>query len=173
MTILSCLLNPTIDQIYTIENFHVGGTFKVIDSLIYPVGKAISFSLGIRELCKNNDNIKVFGLIGEEDISLYSKFLTQKNIDYEFIKIKGQTRSNKTINDPIRNTTTHIRERGFELSKIDIQKLIDLLQANINEGDIILFSGSIHPKVENNIYYRLIEISKKKGAFTILDTNGE
>ncbi|TFG27312.1 MAG: hypothetical protein EU532_07780, partial [Promethearchaeota archaeon] len=114
-----------------------------------------------------------FGLIGEEDISLYSKFLTQKNIDYEFIKIKGQTRSNKTINDPIRNTTTHIRERGFEVNKMDIQKLINLLQIIIFKGDIIVFSGSIPPKVENNIYYRLIEISKKKGAFTILDTNGE
>ena len=54
MKIIALLLNPTIDQIFEIDNFYVGGTFKVNESIIYPVGKAISFAIGIREL--NDDN---------------------------------------------------------------------------------------------------------------------
>ncbi len=173
MKIIAILLNPTIDQIYTINNFHVGGTFKVSDSIIYPVGKAISFSLGIRELCKDKDIIKIIAFIGEEDISLYSNFLSKRNIVYQFIKIKGKTRSNKTINDPIKGTTTHLREKGFEVTSNDINNLLKLIQTNVDKGDIVVFSGSIPPKVENDTYYRLIDISKKKGASTILDTNGE
>jgi 1-phosphofructokinase family hexose kinase len=173
MKIFAILLNPTIDQIYTIHDFHVGGTFQVNDSVIYPVGKSVSFSLGIRELCKDKNIIKIIAFIGEEDISLYSKFLSKRNIAYEFIKIKGKTRSNKTINDPIMGTTTHIREKGFDVTSNEIENLLKLMQADINKGDIVVFSGSIPFNVENDIYYRLINISKKKGAFAILDSNGE
>ena len=172
MKIIAILLNPTIDQIYTIHDFHVGGTFKVNDSLIYPVGKSISFSLGIRELCKDKDILKIIAFIGEEDISLYSNFLSKRDIDYQFIKIKGKTRSNKTINDPIKGTTTHIREKGFKVTSNDIDNLLKLLQTNINKGDFVVFSGSIPSNVENDIYFRLIDISKKIGSTSILDTNG-
>ena len=69
--IISILLNPTIDQIYEIENFEVGGTFKVKNSIIFPVGKAISFSLGFQELNNSKAIIKVIALIGKGEITLY------------------------------------------------------------------------------------------------------
>ena len=168
----SLLLNPTIDQIYEIENFEVGGTFKVKNSIIFPVGKAISFSLGIRELTNSQAIIKVIAFIGKDDLSLYSDFLRSRNIDFEFIKIEGKTRSNKTINDPIQHTTTHIREKGFELKEKDIKIIIELFKKNIEAGDITVISGSIPPGVDNKIYYEMINTCKTKGALTVLDTNG-
>ena len=173
MTIIAILLNPTIDQIYEIDNFTVGGTFKVKNSVIYPVGKAISFALAIRELDKEKAVIKVIGLIGHKEISLYSDFLSKRNIEFEFVKVKDKTRSNKTINDPIKRTTTHIREEGFKIQKKDLGKLINLMETHINEQDYIVFSGSISPGVEDDFYYNLIiNIKRNKNAITILDTNG-
>ena len=52
MMIYAILLNPSIDQIYEINNFSIGGTFKVNNNIVYPVGKAISFALAVRELDK-------------------------------------------------------------------------------------------------------------------------
>ena len=135
MKIYAILLNPTIDQIFEIENFYVGGNFKVKKSSIYPVGKAISFALAIREISKQKNIVKVIACIEKDDISLYSKFLQDKEIDYEFIKIEGKTRSNKTINDPFNRTTTHIREPGFTLTQEDIAELKYVLKDNIKNNN--------------------------------------
>ncbi|MHA1438054.1 MAG: 1-phosphofructokinase family hexose kinase [Promethearchaeota archaeon] len=172
MKIFAILLNPTIDQIYEIEDFYVGGTFKVKNTITYPVGKAISFSLGVRELIKDRDIVKVIAFIGKDEIPIYSNFLKTKNIEFEFVRVKGKTRSNKTINDPIRKTTTHIRERGFELEQNDLNEFERLLKENVNPGDFVVFSGSIPPNVDKNIYYKMIKFCNKVKATTILDSNG-
>jgi len=172
MKIVPVLLNPTIDQIYEIKNFYVGGTFKVEKIKIYPVGKAISFSLGIREISADLDNLKVLACIGKHDINLYTKFLLERKIDFHFVEIEGKTRSNKTINDPIKNTTTHIREKGFNLVKEDIKILKDLIHKNSEEGDIIVFSGSIPQNVSDNIYADLINLCNKRKIITVLDSSG-
>ena len=172
MKLIAVLLNPTIDQIYKIDNFEVGGTFLVKDSIIYPVGKAISFSLGVRKLSKEV-NLKVIAFIGRQETSQYSNFLNRLNIDFEFISIDGKTRSNKTINDPIKHTTTHIRERGFDITINNLQELTTLLKESVLKEDIVVFSGSIPPNAKKDNYYKLINLCKDRGATTVLDTNGE
>ena len=173
MKIIAVLLNPTIDEIYEIKNFYVGGTFKVDEKKIYPVGKAISFSLGIRELANNLDLIKVIALIGQSEITLYTNFLKSKNIDHEFLSIKGYTRSNKTFNDPVKGTTTHVRNIGFNVNDQEIQKFLDIVLKNIYRNDFVVFSGSIPPGAPVDIYAKLINQCKKKGAITILDSSGK
>ncbi len=173
MKIIAVLLNPIIDEIFTIENFHIGGTFKVLKKVIYPVGKAISFSLGVQELTADEKIVKIIALIGVDEISLYSSFLKSRNIKFEFVKVDGKTRSNKTINDPITGTTTHIREKGFVIKKSEERELKKILNNNIKTGDIVVFSGSIPLGVDENIYYELIKLSKERGAMTILDSSGQ
>lgn len=172
MKIIAVLLNPTIDEIYEIENFEVGGTFKVNKSVVYPAGKAISLSIAIRELTRERERLKVIALIGQDDIPLYSNFLNQRNIPFEFVKVNGKTRSNKTINDPIKGTTTHIRLRGFEVEKKILQDFTNNISKTVQKGDICVFSGSIPPNVQSDIYYELITMCKKKGAICVLDSNG-
>lgn len=172
MKIISILLNPTIDEIYEIENFYIGGTFKAKNKIVYPVGKAISFSLGIRELNQNRDLLKVVAFIGKEEIPLYSNFLNSKSIPFEFVKVEGKTRSNKTINDPINKTTTHIREMGFNVNAGELLLLIQSLENSVKEGDICVFCGSLPPNLEEDIYDKLITSCNEKGASCVLDTSG-
>ncbi|MFX1337416.1 MAG: 1-phosphofructokinase family hexose kinase [Promethearchaeota archaeon] len=172
MKIIAFLLNPTIDQIFEINNFYVGGTFKVNESIIYPVGKAISFAIGIRELTDDNNIMKIIALIGREEISLYSNFIIKKGIDFKFIEVDGKTRSNKTINDPIRGTTTHIREKGFNVSSKELQFFIEATKNNVIPGDLCIFSGSLPPNLSDDIYFKLIMICKEIDALTVLDTSG-
>lgn len=166
------LLNPTIDVIYQINNFHVGGTFKMDDKLTFPAGKAISFALASKKLNKDL-KIDVLALIGSKDISLYSNFMRSKQINFEFVPVNGKTRSNKTINDPSKHTTTHIREAGFSLDKSEIMNFKNLLKKKINDGDICVFSGSIPRVTDNKIYFELIKLAKKKKALTCLDSSGK
>jgi fructose-1-phosphate kinase PfkB-like protein len=114
------LLNPTIDQIYEIKNFKVGGTYKVSKNIVYPVGKAISFSLGIRELSKQENIIKVIACIGKNEIQTYSNFLNSYNIKFKFIEVDGKTRSNKTINDRVfPSTSMNLNFILYEFKKLE------------------------------------------------------
>ncbi|TFG02775.1 MAG: hypothetical protein EU542_04075 [Promethearchaeota archaeon] len=170
--LIAVLLNPTIDQIYEIENFHVGGTFKVNQSVVFPVGKAISFSLGVRQLNDERNIIKVIACIGKDEIPLYSTFLKSKKIDFEFIEVNGKTRSNKTINDPIEKTTTHIREKGFDLDGRTLAEFKKVIKNNMREGNLFTFSGSIPPNVNDDIYFEFINSCREIGLETALDANG-
>jgi 1-phosphofructokinase family hexose kinase len=172
MTINAILLNPTVDIIYEIENFTVGGTFKVNKKKVFPVGKAISFSLAARNIDPQIP-LKVFAFIGEGELNQYREFLKRKRIQFEFIEIEGQTRSNKTINDPRKHTTTHIREQGFQLSEDKIKQMKALLQNEIEKRDFCVLSGSIPPQTDEKIYKELIQLSRKQGAICALDSCGD
>lgn len=165
------LLNPTVDVIYNIDNFHIGGTFKVENMMRLPVGKAISFAMGAREL-DDALGLNVLALIGQEDIPSYSRFLKQKNINHKFIKIEGNTRSNKTILDTQNNTTTHIREQGFTVGSECEDKIKTLIEHQVKNEDICVFGGSIPPGLGDNIYYKLIKTAREQNATCALDTSG-
>lgn len=165
------LLNPTIDIIYKINNFKVGGTFKVNHMLKLPVGKAISFAIAAREF-NHEIKLNVLAFIGKEEMSVYSQFLDEKNISYEFIPINGSTRSNKTIIDPLNNTTTHIREKGFSVGSEGIERLKSLIKSKVKKNDYCVFGGSIPAGVNTDIYYDLIKLAKTEEAVCILDSSG-
>ncbi len=171
--IISILLNPTVDVIYEIEHFKVGHTYQVRQPLIYPVGKAISFSLALKTLNPSFNDLRVFGFVGKEELDLYSQFLKKNLINFEFIPIKGKTRSNKTIIDPVEHTTTHIRELGFIIETTELNQFFTSLNNMIQKNDVVIFTGSIPPSLNSDTYFNLISEVKKRGACTILDTSGE
>ncbi|MBD3255381.1 MAG: hexose kinase [Candidatus Lokiarchaeota archaeon] len=171
MTLHCFCLNPTIDEIYEIEDFYVGGTFKVKEKVIYPVGKAISFCLAITNIRKNFDFVNLLACIGKGETSLYSEFLKGKKINFQLISVKGKTRSNKTVNDPVNRTTTHIRESGFKFSRKKITEIKKFVKSNVKPNDLCLFSGSLPPNVNNDLYAELIKLCNHKNAKCILDTS--
>lgn len=163
------LLNPTIDRILEIPNFEVGGTYQITSYHEFPVGKAISVALTLREL---GEQVMVIAFISNEDYSQYDSFLINRNIDHIFISINGKTRSNTTIIDPIKKTTTHIRFHGFKVIKEDIEKLEQIIKENVKIDDIVVLSGSFSPGIPSNYHIRLSDIVLMKKANIIIDTSG-
>jgi len=172
--IIAILLNPTIDMIYEIKNFKAGHTYLVRDPIIYPVGKAISFSLALKNIDRSFKNLKILGFVGKKDKELYSHFLRTHGVDFKLIPVKGKTRSNKTIIDSEMHRTTHIRELGFfKLAEENLNKLIDLIEKECKKDDIIICSGSIPQGVSSKIYSEIMNALKEKKVMTVLDSSGE
>ena len=48
----------------------------------------------------------------------------------------------------------------------------EILENNIEPGDITVISGSIPPGVNNEFYYEIIKMCKEKGGISVLDSNG-
>lgn len=88
------------------------------------------------------------------------------------------------ISQPMRRINTHFRETdkqrqyrfclpGPKLEKRDWQRALDLLEKVLNEGDILVTSGSLPPGVPVNFYTLTAEVVKEASAYFVLDAPGE
>ena len=95
------------------------------------------------------------------------------HIENDFVVVDGETRTNLKIVDPIERTNTDINEMGPQITGKDIEQLEKRLFDALDEQSIIVFSGSVPPNIEADIYQKWIKEAKEKGAKTILDADGE
>ncbi|MFX1396628.1 MAG: 1-phosphofructokinase family hexose kinase [Promethearchaeota archaeon] len=166
------LLNPTLDEIFEIDDFIVGGTFETSRNSIFPAGKALSFAISARKFIRDEEII-ILGFIGEKEKNIYTEYLDSFNIISKLISVRGNTRSNKTIVDAKNNTTTHIRQIGFEVSKTNLKTFYSAFSELLKPKDFVILSGSLPGEVPVNVYQSLIKQAKNIGAFSILDSSGE
>jgi 1-phosphofructokinase family hexose kinase len=168
--IYTLLLNPTVDEIFEVRDFEVGGTFKADTAHVFPMGKAISVALTIREL---GAPVHVFSFVGKNERDLYAQFLIEREISFTFVCVSGKTRSNKTVLDFSRRTITHIRLPGFEVSEENLREMLENIQRTINKGDFLCFSGSLPKGMSSSFLISVRELCEKIGAKFFMDSSGE
>ncbi len=167
--IITLTLNPAIDKVVEISGFAAGDDFTVEASSVYPAGKGINVA---RALSETDVPLVVLGLIGENELQLFGS-IASENLTVDLVPVKGRTRNNITVYDPLNNAETHIREKGFAVSDADIAAVKKTLQAHIEPGDIVVFSGSLPVGMPKDIYNSLGSLCKELGATVALDSSGE
>ena len=68
---------------------------------------------------------------------------------------------------------TECNEKGRPVSKTDLEKLLHLLEKELQEASILVVSGSVPPGVKTDIYAVMTAMAKKAGVKTILDASGK
>jgi 6-phosphofructokinase 2 len=68
---------------------------------------------------------------------------------------------------------TRIDAPGPQISKEELNSLIEKLQSIQPKPDFLVFAGSVPPGVPKTIYHRLIAMAKQNGIKTVLDCDGE
>jgi len=168
--IVTVTLNPAIDKTINIDNFMEGKVNRVSGARIDIGGKGINASKVINKL---GGKSIVLGFVAGKNGDTIIEYLNDNGIQHDLIKTKGETRTNIKIVDKIKGLVTDINEKGQSIRKDEVRKLKERILNNLSKEDIIVFSGSVPPGVKNNIYKELIELSKSKGAKTILDADGQ
>ncbi|UYP44932.1 1-phosphofructokinase [Candidatus Lokiarchaeum ossiferum] len=164
------LLNPSIDKIIEIQNFKLGGTYQLPNPQVFPVGKAISVALTLKEL---HISTHIVALIGQLDIKLYKNFLESKEINHTLIAVEGKTRTNMTLIDSINDASTHLRFSGFDVTAKNLSEINSFLRIMIQKNDIVVFSGSLPPGTPSEYFLEPSEIIRNKNAKLIIDSSGE
>jgi 6-phosphofructokinase 2 len=88
------------------------------------------------------------------------------------VRIAGRTRTNIIINDMASGSQTLYNAKGPVISAYELMQLIHKVE-DFEEPEFVILSGSLPVGVNPEIYRKIIEISKSKGAKVILDTDGE
>lgn len=167
--IVTVTLNPAIDKTVEIEKFVCGGLNRIRKVEYDAGGKGINVSKTIHML--GGESIAT-GFLGGNNGRAIESVLTDYGIHSDFVWVAGETRTNTKVIEAD-GTLTELNEPGMAIQETDIQKLKDKLANYANEKTAFVFSGSVPQGVPKEIYKELILFVKEKGAYVLLDTDGE
>lgn len=170
--IVTVTLNPSVDRVLEAPRFVLGGNVRGRVVARYPAGKGVVVS---RVLATLGSRSIATGLIGVEDLAYFERFLErggEGRIVTQFLVVRGATRENITIVDPVDDTETHVREHGFEVQPEDVERITSKVGLLAHRGAIMVFSGSIPPGVTPEKYVEMVRSCRARGARVIVDSSG-
>ncbi|WP_378956562.1 1-phosphofructokinase [Pelosinus sp. sgz500959] len=168
--IITVTLNPAVDKTVEINNVQINSVNRVSSIRLDAGGKGINVSKIILSL---RGQSKALGFLGGRAGTFIKNYLDEMHIDNDFVMVNGETRTNLKIVDPMQHTNTDINEMGPQITPKDIEEIEKQLLQSVNDKAIIVFSGSVPPNIEPNIYQKWINQVKEKGGKSILDADGE
>jgi len=167
--IYSITLNPALDRTLWVETIRPDDSNRIEKEERYAGGKGIDVSKVLTALGVRNKALGfVGGFVGEE---LEGRLLNE-GIACDFVRISGETRTNVIVNDMTTGKQALFSGRGPEIQPYELIQIIHKVE-ELKAPEVVVVSGSLPPGVHPEIYRRIIEISKSKGAWVILDTDGD
>lgn len=167
--ILTITLNPAIDKTIELNGFGIGRLNKVEKVFLDPGGKGINVSKVVESL---GGKSITSGFIGGTAGDYIENALTKLGIQADFVSIKGETRTNLKIFDAENKETTEINEPGPHVTPDEIEQLIEKIERLITLPCMVVLSGSAPASVPNDVYKRIVQVSKDKGAVVFVDASG-
>jgi len=168
-TIVSVALNPAIDRTLETPNLRVGSHARGHLMSIQPAGKAVNVA---RLLGTLGTECILTGFIGEGDRARFEKSFDQAPVRVEMFEVRGATRENITLVDPVRKADTHIRDVGFSLTPENLERLKKKLGILAGRGTYVLFAGSLTAGMTAGEFADLLDVCAAKGARVAVDSSG-
>lgn len=168
-SIITITLNPCIDKSASIASLKPEKKLRCSKPKYEAGGGGINVSRAIRKL--GGDSIPIFPA-GSYTGTLLTDLLIQENIHPVIINIKEYTRENFMVVDEATNNQYRFCMPGPVLEESEWHACLKAIEL-IKDAEYIVASGSLPPGAPVDIFGRIAQISKSKGAKFILDTSGE
>ncbi len=162
-------LNPALDRTLWVKKTQPDDSNRIEQEEKYAGGKGIDVS---KVLTTPGVGNKALGFVGGFAGEELEGRLTNEGISCDFIRISGETRTNIIINEIGTGSQTIFSASGSEIKLYELMQIIHKVE-RLEKPDIIIISRSFPPGVHLEIYRKIIEMSKSKGARVILNTDGD
>lgn len=166
--IVTVTLNPALDKTAKLNKLEVGELNRIKDVQLDAAGKGINVSKVVSAL---GGETVALGFIGGSTGQEIIKDLDSLGVNHDFIDVPWATRTNLKLLD-CEGNLTEINESGGEITEELLKKLEDRMLSYLGDNTTYVFSGSIAPGLEQDVYNRLITLVKEKGAKAYLDADG-
>ncbi len=167
--IITVTMNPAIDKTVEIEAFVHGGLNRITNITTDAGGKGINVSKTIKAL--GGDSLATGFLSGNNGKTIQNALEGQDILNH-FVFTNGETRVNTKIIEAS-GTVTELNEKGPVTTENDVDMLLERIHPYLQEGTIIVLSGSIPTGVQKNIYKTITEYAHRKNAKVFVDADGE
>ncbi len=167
--IYTITLNPALDRTLQVEKVRPDDSNRIEREQRYAGGKGIDVSRVLTTLGVGNKALGfVGGFAGEE---LEGRLLNE-GIGCDLIRISKETRTNIVINNVSTGHQTVFNARGPKIMPYELMQMIHKIE-KLDRPDVVVISGSLPPGIHPEIYHKIIEISRSRGAKVLLDTDGD
>lgn len=170
MILSTITLNPAVDKTYYVRNFAVNGLNRVDRVKVNMGGKGVNVAV---TAAKCGIHCTAGGFLSGYNGQLIGKYVKDAGVAADFVHTEGETRINIKVVDTENQTYTDINEAGPVIPASDLETLFAKTADMAVKSDYVYVGGSFHPCLGNDIYKRLVEIIKEKGAKAVLDADGE
>lgn len=161
--IYTVTFNPSLDYVVDVKDFQPGIVNRTTAEAVYSGGKGINVSMVLTGL--GIDNIAlgfIAGFTGQE----IQRGMLQKGCKTDFILLKeGLSRINIKLRS---QEETEINANGPAITKADTDNLFAKLY-QLQDGDILVLSGSIPSTLSSDIYEIIMERLSSKNIKIVVD----
>lgn len=169
--IVTVTLNPAVDRVLEAPQFAIGAHARAKRIGWYPAGKGINVA---RVLATLGGRCIATGLVGRNELGMFEEYLErvgEGRIITQLLVVYGRTRDNVTIQDPVLDTETHIRDEGFSIQPEDARRIASKVAMLARPGTVIAFCGSVPRGLSLGDFRTMIHRCQDQGAFAVVDTS--
>ena len=161
--IYTVTFNPALDYVVTVNHFTPGRVNRTIRENIFYGGKGINVSALLANLGYQSTALGfVAGFTGDE----IERGVKKLGFQADFIKAeKGMSRINVKLKS---DEESEINGMGPEITAGDVKALFEKL-SHLEQGDVLVLSGSIPACVDEDIYERIMEMLDGRGIRIVVD----
>ena len=161
--IYTVTFNPALDYVVTVNHFTPGRVNRTIRENIFYGGKGINVSALLANLGYQSTALGfVAGFTGDE----IERGVKKLGFQSDFIKAeKGMSRINVKLKS---DEESEINGMGPEITAGDVKALFEKL-SHLEQGDVLVLSGSIPACVDEDIYERIMEMLDGRGIRIVVE----
>ena len=167
--ILTLTINPAIDRNLTADRLAFEDRAYITSKRDSAGGRGINASCVIHSF--GGKTVAVVPCGGEAG-ARFEGMLNCCGFPIVVVPIESEIRTNLTISDR-HGLTIKLNETGPHVTPAEVQRIESTVVANLKGASWLMMCGSVPPGVPQDFYAKLIEVARKKGVKTLLDTDGE
>jgi len=167
--IYTVTLNPALDRTVWVDKIQFDDANRIEREERYAGGKGIDVSKVLTTLGAENQALGLIGGFAGEELE---GRLVNEGVNCDFTRIADETRTNIIVNEISSGKQVVFSDRGPNVKPYELMQIVHKLE-KLDKPDMVVISGSLPFGIHPEIYRRLIEMAKGKGARVILDTDGE
>jgi len=166
--IFTLTMNPCLDRYIYVNELIVDDTIRAKKVVDYPAGKGIDVSRVIREL--GGVSIAI-ALVGGANGRRLEEMLDKEGVIYSSIRVPQETRMNIILETS--KGQYRISMPGEKIGVKKLQVVLEVLNALVRQGDVVVVSGSLPKGVAAEFYTGIIFTLKQWGATVYFDADGD
>ena len=167
--IITLTINPAIDRNVSVDKLVFEDRAYILARTETAGGRGINASRVLHGFgAKTIALLTSGGSAGER----MEKSLASMHFPFEAVHVKSESRINITISDK-QGLTIKLNEVGAPLDAKELKEIRNLAEARIAKANWLMICGSIPPQVPTHFYCEIIDLAKRHGVKTLVDTDGD
>jgi len=167
--VVTLTINPAIDRTITVDRLVFEDRGYILDRSDVAGGRGINAARVIHAL--GGKTIALLTSGGETGAKM-EKSLSTMGFPYQIVRVRQESRTNFTMTDR-QGLAIKLNELGAPLEAHEINQIRELVAAQLPKAGWLMICGSLPPGVPSNFVRELIEMAKKRGIKTLLDSDGD